>query len=261
MKSRTAIITLRAALLIVGLITVGLTSACSEPAARQDRPAGEPVGTVGRAGEPAPPAAEPAPAPKKTDDVAAPGVIERVKNAVTPGPAFREVTIPAGTVLPLVLRSSVGSDVSSVEDTVRAETRAPIVVGGISAIPAGSPVIGSVTSARRSARVKGRATVAFRFHTLEARDDRYRIRTGTVARTAPGTKKKDAATIGIPAAGGAIIGGVAGGKKGAAIGGAIGGGAGTTAVLTTRGKEVRFAPGARVAVKLTQPVTVRVPVR
>ena len=261
MRFRTAIMVFRSALPIVALLTVVLTSACSEPAARQDTPAGAPVGTVRRAAESAPPAAEPAPEPKKTDDVAAPGVIERVKNAVTPGPAFREVTIPAGTVLPLVLRSSVGSDVSSVEDTVRAETRAPILVGGVSAIPSGSPVSGSVTSARRSAKVKGRGTVAFRFHTLEAHDDRYRIQTGTVARTAPGTKKKDAAMIGIPAAGGAIIGGIAGGKKGAAIGGAIGGGAGTTAVLTTRGKEVRFAPGSRIAVKLTQPVTVRVPVR
>jgi hypothetical protein len=248
----------RIAMVAIIILSVGLTSACSEPAARQDTPAAEPTGTSGRAAEMAPPAAG-EPAPARAAD--APGVFDRVKEAVTPGPAYREITIPAGTVLPLVLRSSVGSDISAIEDTVRAETRAPVVVKGTNAIPAGSAVIGSVTSARRSGRVKGRASVAFRFHTVEARDQRYSISTGTVARRAPGTKKRDAATIGIPAAGGAIIGGIAGGKKGAAIGGAIGGGGGSAAVLSTRGKEVRIGSGAPVTVRLTRAVTVRVPVR
>ena len=236
------------------ILSVGLSLACSEPATRQDTPSGAPVGTAGRTAEPA---ADPGPAAAAAEAARA----ERARGVEAPAAAVREVTLPAGTVLPLVLRSSVGSRTSSVEDSVRAETRAPIVLNGVTVVPAGSNVIGSVTSARRSGRVKGRASIAFRFHTLEARDERYRIATGTVARTAPGTKKRDAATIGIPAAGGAIIGGIAGGKKGAAIGGAIGGGGGTAAVLTTRGKEVHLGQGARIAVRLTRPVTIRVPVR
>lgn len=255
---------LRTGLFVLSFIlSVGLASACGRPTdqrggggappLREDTPTGnETAGTAGRA----PATAEPRGPSSAADERS---VVEKVKDLVTPGPAYRDITIPAGTVLPLVLRSSVGSDTSRVEDTVRAETRAPIVINGVQAIPAGSTVLGSVTSARRSARVKGRASVAFRFHTVEARDERYQISTGVVARRAPGTKKRDAATIGIPAAGGAIIGGVAGGKKGAAIGGAVGGGAGTAAVLSTRGKEVRFGPGARLSVRLTRPVTVRVP--
>ena len=86
-------------------------------------------------------------------------------------------------------------------------------------------------------------------------DDRYRISTRTWSRIAPATKKKDAATIGIPAAGGAIVGGVIGGKKGAAIGAAAGGGGGTAVVLSTRGKEVRLGPGAVLLVRLAQPLT------
>ncbi len=73
---------------------------------------------------------------------------------------------------------------------------------------------------------------------------------------APATKKKDALTIGIPAAGGAVVGALIGGKKGAGIGAAAGGGAGTAAVLTTRGKDVRVGRGAVLSVRLTSPLTV-----
>jgi hypothetical protein len=137
------------------------------------------------------------------------------------------------------------------------------VIDGTTALPAGSTLGGTVTEATRSGRVKGRARVGFRFNTIEPAggDDRLQIRTTAVARTAPATKKQDAAKIGIPAAGGAIIGGIVGGGDGAAKGAAIGGAAGTGVVLSTRGKEIRFGPGADFSVKLLQPVTVRVPMK
>ena len=80
-----------------------------------------------------------------------------------------------------------------------------------------------------------------------------------MARQAPGTKKRDAATIAVPAGAGAVIGALTKGKKGAAIGGAIGGGAGTGVVLATRGKEVRLGRGAAVGVRLLEPLTISVP--
>jgi hypothetical protein len=172
----------------------------------------------------------------------------------------REVTIPAGTLLRVRLDNGVGSDFSRVEDPVRASLVNPIVVGGRTALPAGSLVTGSVTQARRSGKVKGRAQIAMRFHSVRPAgdDDRYRISTRTWSRMAPATKAKDAAKIGIPAAGGALVGGLVGGKKGALIGGAAGGGAGTAVVLSTRGEEVRVGRGAIVAVRLTAPLTVHV---
>jgi hypothetical protein len=178
-------------------------------------------------------------------------------------PEFREVTIPAGTTLPLTLRTAVASDTSSVEDQVRATLRRPITVEGVQALPEGTAFIGHVTEAARSARVKGRARIAFRFTRadLPGDGDQLDVRTGTVAREAEATKKRDAATIGGGAVGGAIVGGIIGGGDGAAKGAAIGGGAGTAAVLATRGKEVRLPAGTAVSVKLTAPVTVRVPVR
>lgn len=193
-------------------------------------------------------------------DVAAP---ERERGRAESAPSYREVTIPAGTVLPVELTSSVASDSSNVEDHVRASLRRAVRVGGVEALPAGTAVLGHVTSAERAGRVKGRARVAFRFTELDVPGDggRHAIQTQAIARQAAATKKKDAAKIGAGAAGGAIVGGILGGGDGAAKGAAIGGAAGTGVVLSTRGKEVRLGPGADLPVRLTAPLTVRVPVR
>ena len=172
--------------------------------------------------------------------------------------ATREVIVPAGTVLRVQLENSVASDSSRIEDVVRGHLVAPVVVDGRTVVPASSPVVGHVTQAVRSGKVKGRAQVGMRFDSLTADGDRYAIQTRQWTRIAPSTKGKDAATIGLPAAGGAIVGGVVGGKKGAGIGAAAGGGAGTAVVMTTRGKEVRLGRGAVLYVRLDRPLSVRV---
>jgi hypothetical protein len=175
-------------------------------------------------------------------------------------PEYREVTVPAGTVLPLELTTAVSSDASNVEDPVRATLRTGVSVDGVQALPAGTAVLGHVTSAQRSAKVKGRASIGFRFNQIDLPGDggREPISTGTVSRMAPATKKKDATKIGVGAGAGAVIGGILGGGDGAAKGAAIGGGAGTGVVLATRGQEVRLAAGTPVSVKLTAPLTVKV---
>lgn len=208
---------------------------------------------------PAPPAPPPAPEAPARDDGARPPAAK----AAADKPEFREVTIPAGTVLPVELRTTVGSETSQVEDPVRGTVRRAITIDGVEAVPAGSVLVGTVTEAARSARVKGRARIAFRFSSLDTPGDaeRLRIRTATYAREAEATKKKDAATIGGGAAAGAVIGGIIGGGDGAAKGAAIGGGAGTGVVLSTRGKEVTLPAGTAISVKLVEPLTVRVRVR
>ncbi len=174
--------------------------------------------------------------------------------------AVREVTIPAGTRLPIVLDTTVSSASSRVEQSVEAHLSQPLVLHGQTVLPQDTRVIGVVTDATESGRVKGRAHVAVRFDTLSPHGDgeRYRIQTPAIGRTAADTKKKDAMEIGAPAAGGAIIGGLVGGKKGALIGGAAGGGAGTAVVLSTRGKEVSLPKGTVLTLRLSEPVTVKV---
>ncbi len=161
-------------------------------------------------------------------------------------------------MLPLRLDTPVASDASRVEDRVRATLRRPIVIQGMTVLDAGTPLSGFVTEATRPGRVKGRGRIGFRFTSLSHESERYRVSTSRVVREAPGTKKRDAATIAIPAGAGALIGGLTKGRKGAAIGGAAGGAAGTGVVLATRGKDVRLSRGALVAVRLLEPLTLRV---
>ena len=174
--------------------------------------------------------------------------------------ATREVTIPAGTILRLRVNRGFGSDISRVEDPVAATLARPVVIAGRTILPAGSLASGYVVQATRPGKVKGRGRVAVRFTRITpAGDDaRYGMQTRSWVAVAPATKKKDALTIGLPAAGGAVVGGLIKGKKGAGVGALVGGGAGTAAVLSTRGKDVRIGRGATLAVQLTAPLTIAV---
>lgn len=200
--------------------------------------------------------------PKASASVPAKEAAKADAAAATRVPPAREITLAAGTQLPIVLDTTVGSDISRIEERVSAHTTRPIAVGGERVLPAGAVVSGVVIEAARSGRVKGRAHLAVQFDSLavdsSADHERYRIHTGAVRRVAEATKRKDSLEIGAPAAGGALIGAIAGGGKGALIGTAVGAGAGTAVVLSTRGKEVRLSRGSVLTLRLSEPLTVKV---
>ena len=211
----------------------------SGPAATGDSPAGST--TPGSATAPAAVEA-PAPAP-----------------AAPPPPTLREVLVPEGTSITLTMETSVASDTSKVEDPVRATVAKPVVVSGITAIPEGAQVSGSVLDAKGSGRVKGRGEFTIQFNRLVAHSETMDIHATRITRQAASDKKDDAKKIGIGAGAGAIIGGIAGGGKGAAIGAVVGGGAGTGVAMSQRGDEAELAAGATVTIKLQQPLKVMVP--
>ena len=114
--------------------------------------------------------------------VATAGRAERgCSRLAAPAPVWREVTIPAGTSLPVVLDTGVGSETSRVEEPVTAHLSRSITVGGATVLAEGSRVSGVVTAATRAAKVKGRAHVAVRFDSVTPRgdDQRYDIRDGS----------------------------------------------------------------------------------
>jgi hypothetical protein len=176
-----------------------------------------------------------------------------------PVPQFREVTVPAGMRMTVVLQTPVSSDGSRVEDAVRGKLGKPIEVDGKIAVPEGTEVTGSVIEASPAGRVKGRASVSFRFDRLQMGADRYTIGTARVTREAESTVGEDAKKVGVAGAAGAVVGAIAGGKKGAAVGAAVGAGAGTGVVVATKGDEVRLGPGAVLTVRVDAPFTIRVP--
>jgi len=276
----------------LALILAAVTAAgCSEPAAPPATSASTPAGAVAPVtpGEPAPaiaapvasaapvtsgspaaspspagsspaPAVAPTPGAASAPSVAtpAPAPPAAVAAAAPPAPVYREVTIPSGTRLSIEVRTSVASDTSQVEDRVAGVLLRAVAVDGAEVLPAGTALRGAVTDAQRSARVKGRARLAVRFTSLTFDDEELRVTSAPIVREAEGTKKEDAAKIGIGAGAGAVIGAIAGGRKGAVTGGAIGAGAGTGVVLATRGDEVSIPSGTTVTTTLSAPLVVRV---
>lgn len=180
---------------------------------------------------------------------------------VAPTPEYAEVTVPAGTTVPLELLTALSSETAAVETPVRARLRQALLVNGRTAIPAGSVFSGTVTEVEKAGRVQGRSHLAIRFDSVQVRGTRERVRTNTLTFQGAATKGEDVSKIGAGAGVGALIGGILGGGKGAAKGAAIGGAAGTGVVLATRGKEVTLAEGADVSPTLASGFTVQVPLR
>ena len=178
-----------------------------------------------------------------------------------PAPRWREVTLAAGTALPLELMTALSSETAKVEAPVQARVRQAIESDGHVVIPAGTVLNGNVVDVARAGRVQGRSRLAIRFNEAEIDGAREEVRTNPISFEGEATKSEDATKIGAGAVGGAIIGGILGGGGGAAKGAAIGGAAGTGAVLATRGRDVTVGPGTDVAATLASPVTIRVSVR
>lgn len=155
------------------------------------------------------------------------------------------------------LSTDLASDTSKVEDFVRGTLTKPIIVAGATVVLAGAQIVGSVLDAKESGRVKGRASIAFRFSRLIVGREAHQIHTAQIAREAQADHKGDVTKGAIGGGVGAIVGGLVGGGKGAAIGAGVGG---TGAVLATKGKEVRLPAGTVVSTHLEQPLVVLVPV-
>jgi len=188
--------------------------------------------------------------------------------------SLKEVTIPAGTEVPLILKSAIDTKNTRVGDGVYCQTAFPVVVDNVMAIPAGTYVKGEVVKSQRAGRVKGRAEVLFRFNTLIFPNGYTINMPGTVHHDAGSgnasvddegvikadpQKGKDAKTIGTGAGIGAAGGSIITGTRGGALGGAgVGGLAGLATVLLTRGQDVRIEPGTSLKMLLQMPLTVDV---
>ena len=180
------------------------------------------------------------------------------KPVTPPVPQFRDVTIPAGTALSVTLLSNLGSTTSKVEDAVKGALAKPVVVSGLTAIPQNAQITGLITDVKTSGRVKGKASLAFRFDRVSIRGETHQLQTARVLLDAEDKKSDDVKKGGLGAGLGAVVGGVAGGGKGAAIGAVVGG---TGAVLGTKGREIELPAGTVVDVLVQEPLTVRVPLK
>lgn len=176
-----------------------------------------------------------------------------------PVPEFVDVIVPSDAVLGLQIERTVSSELARVEDKVEARVTRDVRVENRVAIPAGSTVRGSVTEVDKGGRIKGRARLAIRFHTIVLADgSELALKTDPVVREGASAGGESAAKVGGAAIGGAILGAILGGGKGAAIGGAVGAGAGTAAAMSNDRNPATLSAGTTVTVRMQAPVTVTV---
>ena len=238
------------------MLVLAAALGCGTPGEQQPaQSANTPAPETPAAGASAPAATTPATTGTGAHSQAAPGGSAPAATA-PPAPVMTAMDVPSGTELVLKLETGVSSATAKPEQTVRATVLKPILVDGMVAIPEGAAVTGTVISAEESGRVKGRASIALRFHEVTVSKTTYKINTSRIAREAEATKGEDATKIGVGAGVGTAIGAIAGGKKGAAIGAAVGGGAGTGVVLATKGKEVSIPAGATLRTKIQETVKI-----
>ena len=176
-----------------------------------------------------------------------------------PLPVYEELVVSADSVLGLELATSVGSETAQVEDPVEARVIRDVTVAGKVAVPAGTQVLGTVTMVERGGKVKERARLGVRFHTLVLADStRVAMQTDGIYREGDAPSDESVKKIGGAAVGGAILGAILGGTKGAVIGGATGAGAGTAAVMAGDRNPAVLPAGSTVTVRLVSPVTITI---
>jgi hypothetical protein len=231
-------------------------SAPAREASRASAPAPRPV-------EPAPPAPEPvptqaAPPADAINETVTP--VERMPDPEPPpAPAVEELVVGANSVIGLQMETTLTTERARVEDRVEARVTRDVTVDDRTAIPAGARMIGSVSLVEKGGKVRERARLGVRFHTLVLADGTtVPVETETIFRDGESPANSSAAKIGGAAVGGAILGAIFGGGKGAIIGGSTGAAGGTAAVMAGDRKPAVLPAGTSVTVRLSAPVTVTV---
>jgi hypothetical protein len=200
--------------------------------------------------KPSTPADPPAPEPSRLPDIA----------PVPPEPKYVEVVVPASAVIGLQVDRSLSSETARLEDRVEARVTRDVMAGGHAAIPAGSRMVGSVVLVDRGGKMKDRARLAVRFHTLVLADGtEVPLHTEQIVREGDSPGNESSRKIGGAAVGGAILGAILGGGKGAMIGAGTGAAGGTAAVMAGGRNAATLPAGAIVTARVSEPVTIQVP--
>lgn len=184
---------------------------------------------------------------------------EPAREVEPPAPTFDELTVAADSVIGLQTETTLSSERARVEDRVEARVVRDVRAGGRVAIPAGSRVLGSVVLVERGGKMRDRARLGIRFHTLALSDGtRVPITTETIYRFGDAPGDNSAKKIGGGAVAGAILGAIIGGGKGAAIGATTGAAGGSAAVMAGDRSEAVFQSGAQITARILSPITVTV---
>ena len=177
--------------------------------------------------------------------------------AAPPAPVMRNITLPAGSTLPVRITQALDSATTQTGDTFSGALATDINSGGMLLLPRGTPVTGRVVEAKDAAHFKGSASLSIELTGVNRRGERIAVATEPFVKEGEGRGKNTAIKTGVGAAAGALLGGIFGGGKGAAIGAAAGGGTGAGINAVTRGQQVQIPSETVVRFKTTNDISVR----
>jgi hypothetical protein len=120
-------------------------------------------------------------------------------------------------------------------------------------------MMGAVTLVERGGKIKERARLGIRFHTLVLADGRrVDLRTDTIYREGDSVSSESTKKIGGATIGGAVLGAIIGGGKGAMIGSAAGAAGGTAVVMAGGRNPATFPSGTVVTARVSSPASIQV---
>ena len=185
-----------------------------------------------------------------------------------------QITIPAGTKIPVSLKNAISTKSNQQGDPVYAQTTFPVVLNDRIVIPAGTYLQGRIMQVKPAGRVKGRAEVMMHFTTLiypsgytvmlpgsldnAPAVDKAKVKDKEGTIRADSDKGAKAAEVAIPAAeGGALAGALAKGTRGGtAMGAGLGAAVGVGIAMLSHGNDIKLAPGTTLEVVLQRDVAV-----
>lgn len=168
------------------------------------------------------------------------------------------VTVPARTMLVVELDKTLSSHTSQVGENFRAFLTQDVAVGGRTALPADSIVLGRVTEAKPAKKVGGRARLSLEFYSIQLPNGKQVPIEVAFAEAGKSQTTKDAAIIGGSTLGGAVIGHAVNKGEGTAIGAIVGGLAGAAVANETRAKPVVVNSGTLLTLETIETLTVEV---
>ena len=224
------------------------------PVVRQ-QPAPAAEDTAQAAAPPPPPPAEPTPPPPPQPS------LPPAPPPPPPVPAFRNITIPVETTLPIRITQTLDSATTQLGDTFTGVIATDVILDNQVVLRQGTPVSGRVSAVQEAAHYKGSSLLTVELTSINQRGERLPITTDSYSVKGKGRGANTAEKVGGGAAVGAVLGGILGGGKGAAIGAATGGGVGAGANTITRGEQVQITSESLIRFQLNSPLLVRVSTR
>jgi hypothetical protein len=178
--------------------------------------------------------------------------------AAAPDPAKQPapITLPAGTVLNVLLSEAIEVDAAKTGMTFKALLDDPVMIGGKVVLARGAPVVLQAAKVEQAGKMKGSDNIVLKANAFTLGGRKYDIVTTQVESKSGGEGKKTTRKVAGGAGLGAVIGGIAGGGTGAAIG-AVAGGA-TGAVVASQGTaSLKIPAETRLQFTLNAAVTVQ----